>query len=172
MGKSEIKSHISEKCLNHLAKSQISNPYFPSNCKYFKSNLEPNIKSFMKMNVWIDFQLRSRHRGYLMHSTLVIVTRDILIQSRYVHNASQSQPSALSALNCIRRKLSASTVCALCVLCAPLQQRYTCEEKICRNLNLFGSRPSDHYFRSVCLSVCLCRVLRVVCVCAQKIGSV
>jgi len=21
-----------------------------------------------------------------------------------------------------------------------------------------GSRPSDHYFRSVCLSVCLCRV--------------
>jgi len=22
----------------------------------------------------------------------------------------------------------------------------------------FGSRPSDHYFRSVCLSVCLCRV--------------
>jgi len=25
-------------------------------------------------------------------------------------------------------------------------------------LNLIGSRPSDHYFRSVCLSVCLCRV--------------
>ena len=24
--------------------------------------------------------------------------------------------------------------------------------------NLIGSRPSDHYFRSVCLSVCLCRV--------------
>ena len=23
---------------------------------------------------------------------------------------------------------------------------------------LFGSRPSDHYFRSVCLSVSLCRV--------------
>jgi len=23
---------------------------------------------------------------------------------------------------------------------------------------VFGSRPSDHYFRSVCLSVCLCRV--------------
>jgi len=22
----------------------------------------------------------------------------------------------------------------------------------------FGSRPSDHYFRSVCLSVCLCRI--------------
>ena len=25
-------------------------------------------------------------------------------------------------------------------------------------VRLFGSRPSDHYFRSVCLSVCLCRV--------------
>ena len=24
--------------------------------------------------------------------------------------------------------------------------------------SLIGSRPSDHYFRSVCLSVCLCRV--------------
>jgi len=23
---------------------------------------------------------------------------------------------------------------------------------------LFGSRPSDHYFRSVCWFVCLCRV--------------
>jgi len=25
-------------------------------------------------------------------------------------------------------------------------------------LNIIGSRPSDHYVRSVCLSVCLCRV--------------
>jgi len=25
-------------------------------------------------------------------------------------------------------------------------------------ITTFGSRPSDHYFRSVCLSVCLCRV--------------
>jgi len=25
-------------------------------------------------------------------------------------------------------------------------------------LSIFGSRQSDHYFRSVCLSVCLCRV--------------
>ena len=24
--------------------------------------------------------------------------------------------------------------------------------------DVIGSRPSDHYFRSVCLSVCLCRV--------------
>ena len=25
-------------------------------------------------------------------------------------------------------------------------------------INIIGSRPSDHYFRSVCLFVCLCRV--------------
>ena len=29
-------------------------------------------------------------------------------------------------------------------------------------LILLGSRPSDHYFRSVCLSVCLCRVFSAV----------
>ena len=36
------------------------------------------------------------------------------------------------------------------------------EDKLIMSLMTFGSRPSDHYFRSVCwfvcLSVCLCRV--------------
>ena len=29
---------------------------------------------------------------------------------------------------------------------------------VCPTDAVIGSRPSDHYFRSVCLSVCLCRV--------------
>jgi len=38
-------------------------------------------------------------------------------------------------------------------MCAPLS--YTMQH---RTVMIIGSRPSDHYFRSVCLSVCLCRV--------------
>jgi len=61
MGKPQIKCHIQvsnfpEKYLNHLAKFQISNPHFSSNPKSFQLNLKSNIKSFMKMNVQIDFQ--------------------------------------------------------------------------------------------------------------------
>ena len=46
------------------------------------------------------------------------------------------------------------TACRAAVTAATVDssKRHRCKRK------LFGSRPSDHYFRSVCLFVCLCRV--------------
>jgi len=81
-----------------------------------------------------------RHTGRTQVWSVALVTPGIV----YVHNVHHFSENLLTTV------MPPANYTLLIILYLATQT--------CSRVFFIGSRPSDHYFRSVCLSVCLCRV--------------